>query len=137
MNRTLLILPLIIISSSIGYVFHMLGKSSYSEKNINPECVVSASKLFNEYELIEATANTKYYNKMVEVTGIVREIKSTLRGDVSIKFETENSVFSVTCTLASENKKAIQQIHLGQEISLTGTCKGMLMDVFISNCEIQ
>ena len=137
MNRTLLILPLIIILSSIGYAFHMIGKSSYSEEIRNPEYAVSATKLFNEFELIEATANSKYVNKMIAVTGIVREIKWTLKGDVCVKFETDNSLFCVTCKLAAENKNAIQQIHQGQEISLTGTCKGMLMDVFLTNCTLQ
>ena len=59
----------------------MIGKSSNSEKISNPEYVVSATKLFNEFELIETTANSKYVNKMIAVTGIVREIKSTLKGN--------------------------------------------------------
>ncbi len=99
-----------------------------TEKSIG----VTAVDLFRDFENNEIEANTRYLDKVVEISGKVTEITANQDLMPIIVLETENTFFGVRCTLNNPEIKA----QIGETIILKGVCTGYLSDVIITDATI-
>lgn len=102
-----------------------------------PEFVMDASALFNDFSNNETTANKKYLGKVVQITGKVIDVKNE-NHETAVTLEDE--LFGVSTYLDSafvaQNSKLVSSINSGQMVTLRGQCDGMLNDVVISRAVI-
>ena len=96
---------------------------------------ISAVDLYIEFEKDEASANTQYLDKVLEVTGSLREIIQE-DGKVSIILESGNLLGGVTCQLDDLSEHHFSSLKEGDQLRLRGVCTGMLMDVVLVRCII-
>ena len=82
------------------------------------------------------TANSKYINRVLEVTGKVKEVNSDWEGKFSVVIDAGNPTYAVICHLAKSEITHAKKIQKDDEISLHGTCKGMTTDVIMEDCTI-
>ena len=136
MRKIILIGPFILLIIGGVFIFFKINHKNVNMASQKPDYVVSASRLFNEFELVEATANAKYEDKIIEVVGSVREVKRTIDNDIIVLLASGNTMFSVRCKLASSERPFAMDIQENEEIAIRGICKGMLLDVLLEECII-
>ncbi|MBK9478207.1 MAG: hypothetical protein IPP56_08805 [Bacteroidetes bacterium] len=136
MRKIILIGPFILLIAGAVFVLFKINHKTFNIASQKPDYVMSAARLFNEFELVEATANAKYEDKIIEVVGSVREVKQTMDNEIIVLLASGNTMFSVRCKLATSEKLVAMDIQENEEIAIRGICKGMLLDVLLEECII-
>ena len=122
------VLLLILIGASVGT--YMWFKPHPKPNN----CIqVTSENINREYNTDEKTANLKYLNKPVEVSGIISTVSSNQDGNIVITLESGDPMAETQCTMADKNVKAAK----GQNITIVGFCKGNNMGVVLTDCFIK
>lgn len=134
MNQKTKILLLIVLfggllGGSIG--LYLWFKPVPGIESLNTEISIPANDLFLAYEADENMANEKYLNKVVEVTGLVREIKTNEAGFPVVVLETDDMMFGVICEFESKDPLP-RDVQAGALITIKGLCNGKLLDVVLN-----
>lgn len=95
------------------------------------EIVVAAEAIFNEFNTDEAAANARYIDRVVQVTGTVREIGTEGNGPVNVLLETGDALGAVVCEFARDQAPEWEK---GQQVTVKGFCAGFNMDVLLQRC---
>ena len=96
-----------------------------------------ASDLFSEFETDETTANSRYLNTVVRVTGTVIDVSFDSEEELSILLETDSPIFGVSCSMESGQMSRLKDIKTGDQITVKGICTGMLSDVVLNRCVVE
>jgi len=123
----LLIVAIALLGSAYAWFF-VWNKPQQNVKSATP-IPVQATTLFNEYSTNEKTANAKYIDKIVEVSGTVSSISKNSEGKTVVLLKTDDLMFGVNCTM-EENT----ELKEGETVSLKGICTGYLTDVVLIRC---
>ncbi len=99
-----------------------------------PDFTIAATDLQKAFENNEATANTLYLNKIIEVTGIIESVKQGEENAISISLKTENPLSAVICTFQKVPDSS--KLKDGEQVTVRGECSGFLMDILLNNCVI-
>jgi hypothetical protein len=112
----------------VAVFLFVFRKSSDNIANETPAFKVSCTQLVSEFESNEQVANTKYLDKVIEVSGTIAELNSDTSG-VNITLRDENATSGVTCSFGISQKINIKELKLGSPLTCKGICTGFLMDV--------
>ncbi len=128
------ILFFIIIGAIYGYL-------QYTRKNADlsgakADIVVSATQLFSEYSQNEKAANAKYFDKIINVRGLLKTIDKDHTGTISLGLDAGDPMGGVSCELDARHSSDAGQIHTGDSVTVTGTCAGLLTDVVLNRCAL-
>ncbi len=127
----------------IGLVLGLIGATTGTYLWFKPvakissmktELSIPANELFTAFETDEAEANNQYLNKVIEVTGIIKEVKNNENGLPVVIFETDDLIFGVMCEF--ETQKGAANINAGELLTIKGVCTGKLLDVVLNRCEL-
>lgn len=99
---------------------------------VKPDFFMTASELQKAFETDEASAGSKYINRIIEISGEVESVKPGENQTLVVTLKTENPLSAVSCTMQAESMA--QEIVAGDQVSLRGQCSGFLMDVLMNNC---
>jgi hypothetical protein len=113
------------------YLFRMEHKDL---KNVKPDFVITATDLQKAFESDEASANSRYVKKILDVTGTVESVKPVEDKSINVTLKTGSDLGSVICTFQSESDAAI--LREGDNILIRGECSGYLTDVLLNNCSV-
>ena len=131
MKKIKIILFLIVALALLGSVyawFFIWNKPQQNIKNA-PAIQIQATAIFNEYSTNEKTANARYIDKIVEVTGTVNSVSKNAEGKTVVLLKTDDLMFGVNCTMEED-----VQVKEGDTVSLKGICTGYLTDVVLIRC---
>jgi len=117
-----------------GTGFYFFNKKHKDLLKTRPDFIVSSIDLQKEFETDESAANTKYGNKIIEVTGIIGSVKRGEEEILSVSLNTGSDFSSVICTFPSKADPSI--FTKGSQVTIRGECSGFLMDVLLNNCVI-
>jgi len=92
-----------------------------------------AAKLYNDFSIDEPTANTKYINKVIEVTGTIDDIQNT-NGALIIVLKANQSFAGVSCKMFDPKNNYHSK---GEKITIKGICSGFLNDVNLVDCVLK
>jgi len=94
---------------------------------------ITAAQLYAEYEANEIAADQKYKNKMLKVTGVLSSISKDILGSPYIVLTGggEYEVWGVQCTFSSAYEPQLAKLTKGQQVTVTGKCKGYLINVLL------
>jgi tRNA_anti-like len=123
------VIALALIGGAYGYYEWNRPVASNAEKTA--EMTISASDLEAAYTANEADANTKYNDKLVQVSGIVSKIENEA-GKTSIYLNTNNPMAAVICEL--EKDSDVSNIKDGDNVTIKGKPTGILSDVVMVQC---
>jgi len=104
-----------------------------SIKKVAPDSKIGAVQLTNSFLHNESTSNSLYKGKIVEVTGIVKEV-TFLNKRNTVILQGGNTQSGVLCDMHSTDSVTLKNIKKGDSIKIKGVCKGFLKDVIILNC---
>lgn len=124
---SVLLLVIVLAAGTWYYVFDY-SKTHHRDVANEKGIVVNAVQIVKEFQTNEATANTKYLNKALEVNGVITEIKKDQAGHTTVSLKSDDAFSIVFCTLKSANP----HLNTGSNITIKGICTGFLSDVVIN-----
>jgi hypothetical protein len=126
----LLIVALVVIGGAVGYF--MWNKPHENMEKAKVDMAIDAARLFNDYNADENACNAKYLDKVIVVSGKVKE-SSKDAGSVKISLETGKD-FGVVCTLDETVSHPRTDFPVGETVKLKGRCSGLNLDVQMDHC---
>ena len=108
-----------------GWGYYQYQKPRVGTVDVTPVFRLSAEQLYNEYNTNETSADKKYNNKVVEVSGIVKDVQTTPHA-TNILLNTGAEPGGVSCSFQKAEKS---KATVGEHITVKGRCTGFLMDV--------
>ena len=96
---------------------------------------VTAKELLKEYE-----ADETYRDKLVTVTGIINDIGKDVLDDTYVAVGTgdDYEFTTVQCYFSDEGELAkVGDLEKGAEITVTGTCDGLSINVLLKDCVLK
>lgn len=120
------------IGSFVGY--KMYNKPHVDVAEASAEISINANELINEFSIDETSANNKYLEKIVAVSGEITSI--AIENDKPIiTLKTNNDFGSILCHF-NKNSTNLNQLKEGQNVTIKGICTGYLMDVVLVKCAL-
>lgn len=98
---------------------------------------ITAKEMLQEYDDNEVKADKKYCDKLVTVTGKVNDVGKDVLDDVYVSVGTGNEYEfpTIQCYFSDERElEKVSDLKKGDEITLTGTCDGLSMNVLLKDC---
>lgn len=114
-----------------AYGMYMYFKPNPSMNSLTTDLTLSAVDLLTDFENDETIANEKYLDKVIAVSGTIKEMTTNDEGITTITLDANNDLAGVICEL---EKGAKYELEMGDEVTLKGQCTGMLMDVVLVRC---
>lgn len=132
--KKILILTVIIAILVVGGVgFYLFTKKVGGLEKVKADYTVTATLLYNAFETQEEEANLKYLDKILLVKGKVEKVEVDKEYS-SIILKADNALAGgINCSF---NHK-IEGVSKGDVVSIKGRCQGYLMDVVLTNCNIE
>ena len=112
--------------------FENLDQSPKVTSDSNPSVTISASKLYKEYNENEIAADEKYKGKIIEVTGVIRDIGNDIMDNAYITLVGNEYFGDIQCYF--NEKSVVAKLSKGKRITIIGSCSGLLMNVQMDNC---
>ena len=137
MNKKKLLISAVIIGAIAAYfIWANFLKTAPSMRKLDTAFQVEAVALYKEFDSNEATANAKYLNKIIEVTGVVANIEVSEDSKPIISLKTEG--FGVIkCTMESDlDDEELSEIQMNSTLVIKAECIGMLLDVLLNRAII-
>lgn len=133
MKKKLLIalaVAIVIAGAVYLYVFHKPARTAASE---DAKYTLTAGELVSAFESNENSANTKYLNQIVKVSGAVTGFTRS-KDEISISLQGEG-MGGVTCSFDKESLDTTK-VMKGNKVFIKGICSGYLMDVVLNKCDL-
>jgi len=129
----IIILILAIVGAFVAY--KMYNKPHVDVADSKSDIVLTADAIMTDFSSNENEANTKYLEKIIEVSGVISEMKKE-KGKGIITLKTNDDFGSVLCHLSASSSTKMNALKEGQTINIKGICTGYLMDVILVKCEL-
>lgn len=122
--------------STVYYVFNMPHRDVENEA---PAFTIEANILFDEYNTDEDATNLKYGDQVLQVSGDIAELSiDGYQVSITLNDEMEGINCSLDSVAIDQNMELINQLKIGDNITLKGKCDGfdMIMGVVLTRCYI-
>ena len=111
------------------------ASSSTSDTPAAPAAIsVSASELSAAYNANEVSADDKYKDKLLAVSGTVDSIGKDITDTPYITLSASGDLLGVQCMFDDQYKGSLAQLQKGQHVTIHGTCKGKTLNVLLADC---
>ena len=136
MNKKKILLAVFVLimlgATGIWYYAFVYSKNHHRDVANEKGIPVSAVALNKDYQGNEQTANAKYLDKAVEVSGVVSEIGKNQEGKITVALKTDDAMSTVFCTL----KDTMSSLQPNQPVTIKGKCIGFTSEVKINDGQI-
>jgi len=131
--KKLLITTLVLIIGAAIFGYMQWNKPKEDIAAAKSDETISANELLTAFQTDENAANAKYNDKVVEVSGEVREVTLT-EGVTIVRLKAGDSMDGVTCELDAAIKHKRTDFKTGDPVTFKCTCSGLNMDVVLNRC---
>lgn len=133
-KRTLLLLAAIavVFGAFIGYRVYNEKPPGAGEKKA--DVTLTAEDLFQAFTADEVAAGKQYNDKVVQVSGTIRDIAIDPNGPTNVHLETSDQLAAVVCEFTPGAVPAGWK--KGDKAMVKGFCAGFNMDVLLQRCSI-
>jgi len=98
---------------------------------------VSATTLVSDYGANEVSADQKYKTNLVQVSGIIQSIGKDILDNPYISLKGDQyGVINIQCMFSKNSETELAQVTKGQNITLSGTVSGKMMNIIVNDCKI-
>lgn len=131
--KTKVISIIIVLSIGIYAYVNFTSLHTINVSEISSFDEVQSKSLIETFLIDEEKADKTYVNKVIEITGIVKEV-SFLNNRNTLILQGDNDGPGIICDMNPGQLTAITKIRKGERVRVKGICKGFLKDVIILNC---
>jgi len=122
----------VVIGTVIGY--NVLTPSPEIKiQDATTDLVINATKLYGDFSLDEGTANQDYVGKVLEVKGMLKNVEKKADNEIQLVLDAEDDLGAITCNLQVIESLAIEELKIGDPITVKGVCTGYLFDVVLDH----
>ncbi len=134
-KKILIILGVILVVAAAAafYIYKEYNRTHKDTADLEPDYSLSATNLIQEFETGEQAANKKYWDKIIEVDGVVKDISKDDKGFYSVVLGDTASMSSVRCSLDSVHNVEAAVFKKGSTASLRGICTGFNADELLGS----
>lgn len=116
-----------------------VAKTSTPAPEPKPTIKVTADQLMSDYKANEVSADVKYKNNLIEVSGVVESIGKDILDTpyISLKTGGQYSITVVQCMFPKSAESALANVSKDERITLSGEVSGKLVNIILKNCQIK
>jgi len=120
------------------YLFSIAGQPTPTANQTSTPIIVSASQIIGDYANNEVSADQKYKNYYLEISGIVQSINKDLFNDPYIVIAPNKQTFNgIECSFNQDQEGELANLNAGQSITVEGIGNGYVLNsVMVKNCSI-
>jgi len=133
MKKKTVLIILVGIVVCIGIAIAIVWNKPHRNAASETAMPVTAVGLFKEYAANEATANARYLNKNLEVTGQVASLDTNQDGAVAVILQTDDIMSGIMCTMHDKEVT----VKAGETVTIKGFCSGYVSDVKLTDCVVK
>ena len=115
------------------YVYKEYNRVHEDTANLEPDYSISAVQLIKDFESNEKSSNEKYWNKVIRVEGMVKDVRPDDRGFYSVVLGDTASMSSVRCSMDSVHNKDAAALEKGAVAMMKGICTGFNADELLGS----
>ena len=131
MNRRFLIFAILLLLIGLAfYGWNEYNRPPAGTAGASADVTISADSLLLAFTADESAANTRFNNKVVEVSGKVREVKPE-GSKVNVSLETNDALAGIVCEFPADQSPSVRS---GDQVRIKGVCTGYLIDVILVRC---
>lgn len=124
---------LVIIAGAALYIYSEYNRTHKDTARLKPDFTFNAGELIKEFETDEASSGKKYWDKVIRVIGMVKDIFKDERGNYSVSLGDTLSMSSVRCSIDSTHNNEAAQVLRGNHITVKGICAGFSADELLGS----
>lgn len=119
-----------------GLVYY--GFSEYNRKHKDVSDAVASfnttgESIIHEFTTDEKSANTKYLDKIIEVSGIVKSIDKDDEGSVTVVLGSPSNISSIRCNIDSADRIETANLQKNIPVTIKGVCNGFNADELLGS----
>jgi hypothetical protein len=129
-----IILPLLLIFAAAAvYIYKEYNRTHKDTARLRPDYSLQAGVLIKEFGDNEQASNKKYWDKVIEVNGIVKEVSYDEKGIYTIALGDTASMSSVRCSIDSIHNSGAAAVLKGYDVTVKGICTGYKADELLGS----
>lgn len=133
MRNRILVLFLILAALAGAFAYYLYSKPLADLNSSIPDFIMSADELLNTFEENEDEANSKYLDKIVQISGTIEKIEKSNNGN-SVLLDAGSMMGYISFEMHIDQD--LSKFAEGDEITLRGVCSGYLMDVVLNRAVV-
>ncbi len=120
----IILLLIAIVAVTGGIMVYRIFTKPHRDVSSEAGVKMTAQQLFNAFKADEATANTRYLDKAIELNGEVLDQSTNQDGQSVVNFKTDDPFFVINCTF----KTHPGELKPNSTITFKGICTGYIPD---------
>lgn len=124
---------LVVVSAIALYIYKEYNRTHRDTADLKPDYTVSSAELVKEFEAGEQASNKKYWDKVIEAEGMVKDITKDDKGFYSVVLGDTSSMSSVRCSMDSVHNNEAASLHRGSQARIRGICSGFNADELLGS----
>jgi hypothetical protein len=129
-----IVLPLLLILAAIAiYIYKEYNRTHKDTAKLKPDYSLEAASLIKEFEADEHGSNTKFWDKVIRVEGIVKDVLKDDRGFYTLALGDTSSMSSVRCSIDSAHSYEVNSVITGSRVAVKGICSGFNKDELLGS----
>lgn len=133
MRKIILIIIALVIIGGAATGAYLWFKPHKNMQRAAADITLTAPELMAAFNNDEAAANAKYLDKVVAVSGKVKEA-TTNDGVTVVSLEADDDFGAVSCELDRFSEQKRTTFTPGEQVTLKGMCSGKTIDVVLVQC---
>ena len=119
---------LVVMAGGAWYGFKEFYRKNKDLIDVKADVRTGALELIKDYESNDSAANKKYLGKVIEVTGIVKEVPKDDSGYYTVVLGDTSSRSTVRCAMDTAHQQDAANLPVGSSAILRGNCTGFNRD---------
>ena len=124
----ILLAVLLIVAVLAVYIYKEYNRTHEDTAAIKPDYSLTAVSLIKEFDMDEPASNKKYWDKVILVDGMVKDVAKDDRGLYSVILGDTSSMSSVRCSMDSIHNNEAVAVKKGDRLAMKGICTGFNAD---------
>lgn len=130
---TIILTLLVVIAGAGYYAYKEYNRKNKDLKHEKADFSLAATDLINEFAANDTASNAKYLGKVVEVSGLIKDIVKDEKGYYTIVIGDTTSMSSVRCSMDSAHNADAGLVSKGNPVSMKGICTGYMSDALLGS----
>lgn len=137
------LLLLLIVASAAWYIYKEYNRTLKDTRHLKTDYSIEATALIKEFVSNEIDAGKKYWDKVIKVDGLVKDIIRDEAGFNSVILGDTASLSSVRCSMDSVHNSEANRLKKGTHTTVKGICAGfnaeelLGSDVILVRCVVE
>ena len=124
---------LVVIGAIVWYSYKQYNKKNSDLAFTKADVRITSGDLIRSFETNEKSANQKFLDKIVAVTGQVKEINKDEKGYYTLVLGEQGAMSSVRCSMDANHALNLALIKMGTPITIRAACTGFNSDELLGS----